>query len=517
MEQEVKMRSEEKTNVRNSVSRMLFVALSILIQIGWLCLLVIGLNRHSAWISLASSLLAAILVLHIYVSRRNAAFKMPWMILLLLLPPLGVMLYGMFGSAGATAAVRKRYRTVREEFAPLYTRPDAALRAVEARDPAAANQMRYLRDYAGCPVYGDTQVTYYGDTMQAFLAQLEAIEQAEHFVFMEYHAIEEAKAFSMLRDVLARKASQGVEVRIFYDDVGSIGFINLDFIKRMKEIGIECRAFNPVMPFLNIFMNHRDHRKITVVDGKTGFTGGYNLADEYFNMTHPYGQWKDTGIRLQGAAVRSMTLMFLEMWNCDKKTDADITRYLPEACAEECSGYVQPYADTPLDNEYVGENVYLNLTGYARHRLWITTPYLIISDEMTRALTLAAKRGVDVRIITPGIPDKKVIFQVTRSYYTQLAMHGIRIYEYTPGFMHAKQMLCDANAAVIGTINMDYRSLYHHFENGVFLWECPAVADIAEDFEALFKDSTEVTARYCNSPKFMRLGQAMLRLLAPLL
>lgn len=510
------MRSEEKTNVRNSASRMIFVALSILIQIGWLCLLVIGLNRHSAWISLASSLLAALMVLHIYVSRKNAAFKMPWIILLLLFPPLGVMLYGLFGSAGATAAIRKRYQKVQSEYAPLYARPDDALRAVESRDPAAANQMRYLRDYAGCPVFAGTSVEYYGDTMQAFLAQLEAIEQAEHFIFMEYHAIEEAKSFSMLREVLARKASQGVEVRIFYDDVGSVGFINLDFIKRMKAFGIECRAFNPVMPFLNIFMNHRDHRKITVVDGKIGFTGGYNLADEYFNMTHPYGEWKDTGVKLTGAAVRSLTLMFLEMWNCDKRTDADITKYLPEVTAEG-EGYVQPYADTPLDHEYVGENVYLNLIGYAKHRLWITTPYLIISDEMTRTLSLAAKRGVDVRIITPGIPDKKVIYQVTRSYYAQLAVHGIRIYEYTPGFMHAKQMLCDANAAVVGTINMDYRSLYHHFENGVLLWECPAISDIADDFEAMFKVCSEVTEKYRKSPKFMRIGQALLRLLAPLL
>lgn len=510
------MRSEEKTNVRNSVSRMILVAVSILIQIGWLCLLVIGLNRHSAWISLASSLLSAILVLYIYVSHTNAAFKMPWIILLLLFPPLGVMLYVMFGNSGATESTRKRFRKVQEEYKGLYARPDDALRAVEASDTTAANQMRYIRDYAGCPVYGETAVEYYGDTMKAFLAQLDAIEQAEHFIFMEYHAIEEAKAFSMLRDVLARKASQGVEVRIFYDDVGSIGFINLDFIKRMKALGIECRAFNPVMPILNLFMNNRDHRKITVVDGKIGFTGGYNLADEYFNFTHPYGIWKDTGVKLTGAAVRSLTLMFLEMWNCAKHTDTDIAKYLPDITAEG-KGYVQPYADTPLDNECVGENVYLNLISCAKHRLYITTPYLIISDEMTRALGLAAKRGVDVRIITPGIPDKKVIYHVTRSYYAQLARQGVRIYEYTPGFMHAKQMLCDTTAAIVGTINMDYRSLYHHFENGVLMWHCPAIEDIGTDFEALLKECAEVSEKYCSRPKAMRIGQALLRLLAPLL
>ncbi len=511
------MRTEEKTNVKNSIGRMALVSLSILLQIGWLCLLVVRLNSHSAWISLVSSILAAFLVLHIYVSHANAAFKMPWMLLLLIFPPLGVMLWGMFGHSGATAAMRKKFAAVQCLYDKHRQQPDAAMRQVEGLDPAAANQMRYLCSHAGYPVFTGTQVQYFGDTMEALLAQLEALESAEHFIFMEYHAIEEAQAFSMIRDVLARKAAQGVEVRLFYDDVGSIGFINLDFVKRMETLGIQCRDFNPVRPMLNLFMNHRDHRKMTIVDGKTAFTGGYNLADEYFNMTHPYGEWKDTGVKLTGAAVRNLTLMFLEMWNSEKHTDSEITMYLPEVCEESAQGYVQPYADTPLDGEYVGENVYLNLIGYAKHRLWVMTPYLIISDEMTRALTLAAKRGVDVRILTPGIPDKKVIYQVTRSYYAQLAEHGVRIYEYTPGFLHAKQMLCDTDAAVIGTINMDYRSLYHHFENGVFLWRCPAIADMAEDFETTFIRSREVTQKYRSRPRAMRVGQALLRLFAPLL
>ena len=510
------MRTEEKSNVKNSISRLVVVGICILLQVGWLCLLVIRLNRHFAWISLVSSLLAVVLVIRIYISNGNAAFKMPWMILLLVFPPLGVMLWLMFGHSGACAPMRKRFDRIQKLYEPYRLRPDDALREAEASDPAAANQMRYVRDYAGYPVYTDTSVQYYSDAMEGFLAQLEALEQAEHFIFMEYHAIEEAKSFGMLRDVLARKAAQGVEVRIFYDDMGSIGFINLDFIQRMQSLGIACRAFNPVLPFLNIFMNNRDHRKITVIDGKVGFTGGYNLADEYFNMTHPYGTWKDTGVKLTGAAVRSLTLMFLEMWNSDKHTDTDISAYLPE-CTAEGAGFVQPYADTPLDAEYVGENVYLNLIGAAKHRIYITTPYLIISDEMTRALGLAAKRGVDVRIITPGIPDKKVIYQVTRSYYAQLARQGVRIYEYTPGFLHAKQMLCDSSAAAIGTINMDYRSLYHHFENGVLLWDCPALADMAEDFEHLFQESAEVTGQYCSRPRAMRIGQALLRLFAPLL
>ncbi len=510
------MRTEQKTHVKNSIHRVTAAALCILIQIIWLCLLVIRLHSHYAWISFVSSLAAAVLVLSIYISGRNAAFKMPWMILLLVFPPLGVLLWLVLGNTGMAATMRKKFADTQKFYEPYRLRPDDALRDAERCDQNAANQMRYIRDYAGYPVFTDTDVTFYGDTMQALLAQLEEIGKAEHFIFMEYHAIEEAKAFGMLRDALAERAAHGVEVRIFYDDIGSIGFINLDFIKRMEKLGISCRAFNPAMPFLNVFMNNRDHRKITVIDGRVGFTGGYNLADEYFNLTHPYGMWKDTGIKLTGAAVRSLTLMFLEMWNSDKRTDTDISCYLPEVTAQG-QGFVQPYADTPLDEEYVGENVYLNLIHAAKHRIYVTTPYLIISDEMTRALGLAAKRGVDVRIVTPGIPDKKLIYQVTRSYYAQLAKQGVRIYEYTPGFLHAKQMLCDSDAAVIGTINMDYRSLYHHFENGVLLWNCPAIADMAEDFESIFRESAEVTAQYCSRTRAMRIGQALLRLLAPLL
>ncbi len=510
------MRTEEKVHVKNSINRMIFVLLSILLQIVWIMVLVMRLNEYSTWISLISSLLALVFVLRILGTHTNAAFKMPWVIILLLFPPLGVCMYLLLWNSRSTRYFRKRFENVIGELAVYRERPDDALRDAERLDMGMANQMRYIRDYAGYPVYRNTQVEFYADALDGFTAQLQAMESAEHFIFMEYHAIEEAQSFAMLKEVLSRKAAQGVEVRIFYDDVGSIGFINLDFIKRMKQCGIECRAFNPVMPVLELFMNNRDHRKITIIDGKIGFTGGYNLADEYFNMTHPYGQWKDTGVKLTGAAVRSLTEMFLHMWNGIKHTDTDFAAYFPEYSAE-AEGFVLPYADTPLDQEYVGENVYLNLIKQAQHRLYVTTPYLIISDEMTRELALAAKRGVDVRVVTPGIPDKKVIFQVTRSYYAQLATQGVRIYEYTPGFLHAKQMLCDADAAVVGTINLDYRSLYHHFENGVLLWRCKAIDAIGEDFASLFQESEEVTEKYRSRSKPLRMWQAMLRLIAPLL
>jgi cardiolipin synthase len=278
-------------------------------------------------------------------------------------------------------------------------------------------------------------------------------------------------------------------------------------------------VFNPAIPVLNLFMNHRDHRKITVIDGKVGFTGGYNLSDEYFDRAHPYGKWKDTGIRLEGEAVRSLTAQFLQLWQVSARKEEDWDPFLSvHHSLGEANGFVQPFGDDPVGRERVAENVYLNLISRAKDRLYITTPYLIITDEMNRALGLAAKRGVDVRIITPGIPDKKTVFKLTQSYYPDLVAQGVRIYEYTPGFIHAKQCLCDGDMACIGTSNLDYRSLYLHFENNVLLYDCDGVKQMAEDFEKLFSDCREITqSSRIGKRKLLYTWQCLLRLFAPLM
>ena len=518
------MGPEKKATVKNSVGRLAFAGLCILFQISWLLLLAFRLNAYSAWISLATNMAAFALALRIYGKYTNAAFKMPWIIVLLVFPLLGLCLYGMFGHVGLMGKKKQaQFRVLEQELFDLNPQRKDVIKRLEAEDYAIANQCRYISNYGGYPVFDNTEAEFYPDAAQGLEAQIAAIEKAEKFVFMEYHAIEEAQAFERLKDVLARKAAMGVEVRFFYDDVGSGVFIDRSFVKRMENIGVQCRVFNPVSPVFNLFMNNRDHRKITVVDGKVGFTGGYNLADEYFNITQPYGHWKDTGVKLTGEAVKNLTVMFLEMWNAMKKTDTDYQKYLEAGCYsdEESTpgmGFVQPYGDSPLDGEPVGENVYLNMIKHAKRRLYVATPYLIISDEMNRELGLAAKRGVDVRVITPGIPDKKIIYKVTRSYYAGLVRQGVRVYEYTPGFLHEKQVLCDEDCAVVGTINFDYRSLYHHFENGVFLYKCSAIADIAWDFEDTLEKCRDVTEYYRNGrPAVLRGTQRLLKLFAPLL
>jgi len=515
------VRTEQKSSLKSNIGRLLFVFMSFVLQISWFVLLFVKLSEYSPYFTLFYSLLTFIIVIKIYGRPMNAAFKMPWIIIIMAFPILGICIYLLFGRGGVSGRIKKKFADIEKRFAVHTTQNEAVMAELKVTDMYMANQSRYLLECAGYPVYKNTDIKYYKDASDGFEAQLRELEKAEKFIFMEYHAIEEAEAFARLEKVLVKKAKEGVEVRLFYDDMGSIAFVNKDFIKKMRSEGIECRVFNPVMTFFNLFMNNRDHRKITVIDNRVGFTGGYNLADEYFNITHPYGYWKDTGIRLEGEAVKSLTRMFLEMWNGMKKTDTDYEKYFSGCSGDYVSvekGFAQPYADSPLDNEKVGENVYLNLIQYATQKIYIATPYLIISDEMQRMLVLAAKKGVDVRIVTPGIPDKKLVYKMTRSYYAGLAEAGVRIFEYTPGFMHAKQFMCDGKAAAIGTINMDYRSLYHHFENGVLFYNYEAIKDMEADFKEMFEVSCEVTAKYAdNRSAILKLGQCILRLAAPLL
>lgn len=509
-------RKEKTMSMKNSVGRLVFVGVSLLLQVGWIVSLITQAGGLYPYITLLTELLSLLVVINIHARYRSSASKISWIILILIFPVLGLCLYLLVGQPWATQTMRMRFENIDRNLSPCLPQNPSAEKHLKDADPAAYNLSEYLRKWGKYPLYENTRVEFHGQGEIAFEALKAELRKAEKFIFMEYHAIEFSKCFMEIEEILEERVKAGVEVRLFYDDVGSFSFIGPHFVRRMEEKNIRCRVFNPLLPFINPFMNNRDHRKITVIDGKVGFTGGYNLADEYFNVKHPYGHWKDTGLKLTGDAVRSLTVMFLEMWNAVKKMDEDYGRYTglsqPAVPAE---GFVQPYADSPLDDERVGENVYLNLLKNAKRYCWITTPYLILDDEMMHELVLAAKRGVDVRIITPGIPDKKTIFRLTRSYYAQLIRAGVKIYEYTPGFIHAKQMLVDDDAAVVGTINLDYRSLYLHFENAVLFRACGAVMQLKHDFEKTFP----LCCPQASTGKNCRMGMldSLLRLFAPLL
>jgi cardiolipin synthase len=513
------MKKEKKSRINNSMGRLIFVELSVLLQLVWLVGLMVRLNKYSSIITLVTELLALLVVLRIYVTNNNSAFKIVWIMLILVFPVMGVCLFLMFGRPNVTKGKRRRLEEIDASLDDNLKQDRNVYENLKGEDQAVANQAYYIHEYGRYPIYQNTDIEFYNDAADGLEAQKEAMRNAGKFIFMEYHAIEDKESFGEIKEILRQKVKEGVEVRLIYDDVGSIGFINQQFNKKMKADGIQCRVFNPILPVLNIFMNNRDHRKITVIDGKIGFTGGYNLANEYFNITHPYGHWKDSGIKLTGDAVNSLTCMFLEMWNVIDNTDKDYSGYLQKYEFKSCdAGYVAPYADCPLDGERVGENVYMNIVKNAKRYVYFTTPYLIITDEMQKELSLAAKRGVDVRIITPGIPDKKLVYQVTRSYYPGLVKNGVRIYEYTPGFIHAKQCICDDEVATVGTINLDFRSLYFHFENGTYLYKCSAINNIKEDFDNTFPLCAEVTEKYKNGRSaVLRVWHCILRLFAPLL
>ena len=513
------MRDKKRIHLGNAIPRAIFVAVSILLQAGWILLTVLVLNESLPWLELLTRILSITVVLYLNSQHTNAAYKMPWIMLIVAMPVMGLSLYlllGIFGDLGSLGKRIQKAGTATREM--LMDESDGQIQTASKNLPAAG-LMTYLRKYGGCPVYENTDTRYFPEAYEALAALKEDLEKAESFIFMEYFIVSADSAFQEIAEILIHKAKQGVDVRFMYDDVGSVGYVNLLFAKKLSDAGIRCMVFNPALPVLNVFMNHRDHRKITVIDGKVGFTGGYNLSDEYFGRKITYGRWKDTGIRLEGEAVRSLTAMFLEMWCASTRTEEPAEPFLSVRHSVAGShGFVQPYGDNPLGRERTAENVYLNLIYAAEKSLYVMTPYLIITDEMTNALGLAAKRGVDVRIITPGIPDKKLVYAVTRSYYAGLINQGVRIFEYTPGFCHAKQMLCDSRAASIGTSNLDYRSLYLHFENNVLLYDTDAVGQMAEDFEEMFPLCREVTEQYRKSrSRVLKTGQYILRLMAPLL
>lgn len=523
--QQMHQQKKHKEDIKNSVGRLLFVGIAIILQLLWFALVVLRINQHYLIVSILTRIVTVGAVLGIFGRHTNATVKLSWIFLILAVPILGLLLYLLSTRSNFVKTMQKRFAAIDDTLFRELPANDAVLSRLRELDPGIANQAYFLKHSAGFPTYQNTDVTFYGDAWEGLEAQKEELRRAKKFIFMEYHAIEDAEAFGGIKEILAGKAREGVEVRVFYDDIGSVGFLNASFIREMEELGIACRVFNPIVPIVNLFMNNRDHRKITVIDGRVGFTGGYNLANEYFNLCHPYGHWKDSGIRLEGEAVQTLTVLFLEMWNAMERANAEsaadmnIRKYLPDIHYQAHEdGFVIPFGDSPMDETHTGEDVYLNLIQNAKRYVYIMTPYLIITDDMIRELTLAARRGVDVRIITPGIPDKKMIYHTTRSYYNALVRHGVRIYEYTPGFCHAKQVAADDELAVIGTINFDYRSLYHHFEDAVVLYKYDCIKAIRADFEESFRVSEEVTEKYnTGRSTALRIGHCILRLCAPML
>ena len=503
-------------------SRTLIIIVMILLQIMVLLAGFTWLGRSMSFIWEIMNVLGALLVIHIINKDEPTEFKMSWIIIICLLPVLGALIYllvvGNFGGLG----LKKRLQECARETEGLVETSKETGLAITQSSKQFQGFAHYMEQTAGFPVYHNSKAVYFPSGEEKFRDLLEELKKAEKFIFLEYFIVEPGIMWNAILDILKEKVKEGVEVRVMYDGMCSILLLPYGYPEELKGYGIKAKMFSPIRPFLSTSQNNRDHRKILVIDGKVAYTGGVNFADEYINEKQRFGYWKDNGVRITGKAVYSMTQMFLQMWNAFalEKDKLDYEKFCLEdvrPLAKEERGIVLPYSDHPLDSEFVGESVYINLINSAQKYIYFFTPYLIIDNEVVTALILAAKRGVDVRIITPGIPDKKVVFAITRSYYSGLARQGVRIFEYTPGFCHAKQCLCDGKIASIGSSNFDYRSLYHHFENADLLYGCDAIGDMARDFDVLFSQCSEVTQRYSTgSGAILRIWQCILRLFAPL-
>lgn len=501
--------------------RQRILVISLLIaQAAFLIHLLVSGGRISQTLNVVLTILSFLTALHIVSKRDKAAYKTAWIFLILLFPLFGGLLYLMFHFQGPTRSLARKVRTVEAENAVQFALPGTGYDAAKDCVGELFPQVRYLQDTAGFPIYDHTSVRYLSPGERLLEALLPALEQAEHYIFLEFFIVQEGHMWDSILSILKEKASQGVKVRLIYDDIGCFLLLPQNYPQQLREVGIECVLFNPFRPFLTAKQNNRDHRKIISIDGKVAYTGGINLADEYINAIEKHGHWKDAGILVEGKAAWSFTIMFLEMWQICTGQQEDIQTYYPwskQPCTVSANGFVQPYADSPLDTENVGEHVYLQILNQACDYVYINTPYLIIDDNMVSALTLAAKRGVDVRIITPHRWDKWVIHMTTRSYYRDLVRAGVRVYEYEKGFVHAKTFVCDDRVATVGTTNLDFRSLYLHFECGALLFGSPAIHDIKQDFLTTLQTCRPILEESCRSNFLVHLFQDILRLFAPLM
>ena len=495
-----------------AIRRGIIIVLGLVFQILLSVVIYMFLIEHIAFINIIYSIISFLLTLTLIKDSKNYSYTLPWIIILLLFPIIGTILYIILGrnkrkskvlkSIVKTDKESKKYLTQDENIKDLY------------KDNS---RIKYISDYAGFPVTTNNEADYYPLGEEAFKVMLEELKKAEKFIFFEYFIVNHGEMWNSILEILEEKAKKGVDVRVMYDDLGCLSTLKSSYPQELKKKGIKCIAFNKLKPFAGVIMNNRDHRKILVIDGKVAFSGGINIADEYINKIVKYGHWKDNAIRIKGDAVWNYTVMFLSIWNSFRHEDGDYTRFKYKFDNKINNGLVVPYGETPLDEEVTGEDIYLNIINQANKYVYIFTPYLIIDTDVINALNLAAKRGIDVRIVIPGIPDKKVVYTLSESYVEPLVKGGVKVYKYTPGFVHSKVFVADDNIATVGTINMDYRSLYLHFECGCYFENVDVIKDIKKDLIQTIEKSHQITEKEVAPNLLKATWQALLRLVAPLM
>ncbi|MBR2619589.1 MAG: cardiolipin synthase [Firmicutes bacterium] len=480
------------------------------------------LGKHVIVFNFLFGILGVIILIYILNARQNSSFKLMWIIFILAVPIVGVVFFIYTKVQPGTKYIGDRIEKILEEET-LFLRPSReAVNKVLVSSKHEFGLFKYIYEKGNYPVYNNASVKYFPLGEDKFEEMIYQLEKAKDFIFLEYFIVERGYMWNTVLEILTRKAREGVEVRFMYDGTNTLSLLPKNYPEQMEKRGIKCKVFAPMTPFLSTHQNNRDHRKILVIDGHTAFTGGVNLADEYINKRERFGHWKDTAIMVKGEAVNSFTLMFLQMWNITESKKENFGRYMYNGGYIEAGmrngGYIAPYGDSPYDNEELGKKVYLDILNRANDYVHIMTPYLIIDEEIVDALTFAAQRGIDVKLILPHIPDKKYAYWLARTHYHELLSEGVEIYEYTPGFIHAKSFTSDDEKAVVGTINLDYRSLFLHFECAAYIWKNPVVMDVETDFQNTLKQCQKMTLQDCKEyNKLYKLLGQILRLIAPLM
>ena len=501
-------------------SRTMVTIVLLILQI-YLLYRIFNLVRLSSLMLTIFYLLGAVAVVAVINNDDNPAFKLAWIIPICILPIFGVALYLFISANPGSRHLRRQLERRVEESRHLLRTEYRVVEKIKKEPSGFRNICYYLQKNNVMPTYDHTKVSFFPLGDDKYTDLLQELEKAQHFIFLEYFIVHKGIVWDRILGILKEKAAQGVEVRLLYDGMNTLSALPASYPKQLRAMGIQTKVFEPIRPLLSTAQNHRDHRKILVIDGKVAYNGGVNLADEYMNLEERFGHWKDTAVKLEGEAVRSFTIMFLQMWYMDEKGFGEYDKYLLAQGSfpggEDRKGYVVPYNDDPMNHMDVAKDVYVDILYKARHYVHIMTPYLVLDNEMLTALIFAARRGVDVKIILPHIPDKKVIFYIARTYYPQLLDGGVEIYEYTPGFVHAKEFITDDNKAVVGSINLDFRSLYLHFECATLILMNPVIQDIEKDFQETLKKCRKVDLQYyVDLPLRSKIVGQVARLFAPL-
>lgn len=510
-----------KGRVQNNLSgflRVLLVAWLVMLQIGLILVLPFMLKNFTVYIYIMLEIASAIVILKLVNESGSPSYKIAWICIVLILPISGHIMYMLWGKSGKKNKLNRRIMNIIEE-GHQFAEETTDVRAFYEKRPQHARMSKYMSK-EGFPLYKNNEITYFPMGEDAFEKMFEDLEAAEHFILINFFIVAEGALWDQMHEILLRKKKQGVEIKFMYDDFGATIRTNKYFSQKLKNEGIEVRIFNPIHKYTEkLYMNFRSHQKIVVIDGNIGYTGGFNLADEYANLVQRFGTWKDNGIRIEGEGVYGMTQIFLSMWEvCGLKSEIDYSRYMPTKKFPENDVYCHIVADGPANNPSNPiENLYQQMIDRAESYLYIMTPYLIIEKNMVDALATAARSGVDVRVITPGIPDKKGVKRLTEYNYGELLKAGVRVFEYAPGFIHAKTII-NESCSIIGTANMDYRSFYLHYENIAWISDQDTVGVIRQDFDKTFQECREVSLEeWRKRPFYLKLYQHVLNLFATLM